>query len=57
MPQLEDSNPLATRGRFDKPHRLGYLGSAMSVRYDLRPKIAPATAGRMSLAPTNDPRS
>lgn len=36
----------------------------MSVRYDLLPTIAPATAGRMSfgsvgrvLASTNDPRS
>ncbi len=36
----------------------------MSVRYDLRPQFAPATAGQMSfgrveraLAPTNAPRS
>jgi hypothetical protein len=40
------------------------LDPTMSVRYDHRPKIAPAAAGQMSfggvaraLAPTNDPRS
>lgn len=62
--RARDSNPLAARRGSTNPPPSGSFESHMSVRYDLRQRIVPASAGHASfaaaermLAATNDPRS